>query len=133
MADVVTLCPLISWAQACETVLPKPSEQRIAENILPCPVRYSQGTFILRVKGASMEPRFYNGDLIFVDPEVVAESGKHVVVKLEDTDEAAFKQLIIEGGRKYLKALNPDWPERIIEMDENAKICGVVVFKGEMI
>lgn len=133
MADVVTLCPLISWAQACETVLPKPSEQRIAENILPCPVRCSQGTFILRVKGASMEPRFYNGDLIFVDPEVVAESGKHVVVKLEDTDEAAFKQLIIEGGRKYLKALNPDWPERITEMSETAIVCGVVVFKGEMI
>ena len=42
-------------------------------------------------------------------------------------------QLIIEGGRKYLKALNPDWPDRIIEIDENAKICGVVVFKGEMI
>jgi SOS-response transcriptional repressor LexA len=86
VADVVTLCPLISWAQACETVLPKPSEQRIAENILPCPVRYSHGTFILRVKGASIEPRFYNGDLIFVDPEVVPESGKHAVVKLEDTD-----------------------------------------------
>jgi len=133
VADVVTLCPLISWAQACETVLPKPSEPRIAENILPCPVRCSQGTFILRVKGASMEPRFHNGDLIFVDPEVVAESGKHVVVKLEDTDEAAFRQLIIEGGRKYLKALNPDWPERIIEMSETAMVCGVVVFKGEMV
>ena len=133
VADVVTLCPLISWAQACETVLPKPSEQRIAENILPCPVRCSQGTFILRVEGASMEPRFYNGDLIFVDPAVVAESGKHVVVKLEDTDEAAFKQLIIEGGRKYLKALNPDWPERITEMSETAIVCGVVVFKGEMV
>jgi SOS-response transcriptional repressor LexA len=68
-----------------------------------------------------------------VDPEVVAESGKHVVVKLEDTDEAAFKQLIIEGGRKYLKALNPDWPERITEMSETAIVCGVVVFKGEMV
>lgn len=133
VADVVTLCPLISWAQACETVLPKPAEQRIAGNILPCPVPCSQGTFILRVKGASMEPRFYNGDLIFVDPEVVAESGKHIVVKLEDTDEAAFKQLIIEGGRKYLKALNPDWPERITEMSETAIVCGVVVFKGEMV
>ena len=95
-ADVIMLCPLISWAQACEMpVVPTTSEQRISENILPCPVPCSQGTFILRVKGASMEPRFYNGDLIFVDPEVVAESGKHVVVKLEDADEAMFRQLII--------------------------------------
>jgi len=132
-ADVVTLCPLISWAHACETVIPKPSEPRIAENILPCPVPCSQGTFILRVKGASMEPRFYNGDLIFVDPDIVAESGKYVVVKLEDADEATFKQLIIEGGRKYLKALNPDWPERIVELGDTTKVCGVVVFKGEML
>jgi SOS-response transcriptional repressor LexA len=27
---------------------------------------------------------------------------------LEDTQEATFKQLIIEGGQMYLKALNPD-------------------------
>jgi len=87
---------------------------------------------VLRVKGASMEPKFGNGDLIFVDPQVEEESGKYVVVKLEDANEATFKQLIIEGGRKYLKALNPDWPERIIELEEQARICGVVVFKGEM-
>ncbi len=80
-----------------------------------------------------MEPKFYNGDLIFVDPEIVAESGKYVVVRLEDSDEAIFKQLIIEGGRKYLKALNPDWPERIVELTDSTVICGAVVFKGEML
>ena len=47
------------------------------------PVPCSQGTFILRVKGASMEPKFYNGDLIFVDPAIVVESGKYVVVNLK--------------------------------------------------
>jgi len=44
---------------------------------------------------------------------------------------ATFKQLIIEGGHQYLKALNPEWPKPIIEIIENARICGVVVFKGE--
>ena len=133
-ATVVTLCPLVSWAQACEfPVISEHSQKRIAENILPCPVSCSPGSFVLRVNGASMEPKFGNGDLIFVDPRVEAESGKYVVVKLEDANEATFKQLIIEGGRKYLKALNPDWPERIIEIEEQARICGVVVFKGEMI
>jgi len=131
IADVITLCPLVSWAQACDVGTSKAFEHRDAEEILPCPVPCSQGTFILRVKGASMEPKFYNGDLIFVDPEVTPESGKYVVVRLEDSDEATFKQLIIEGGRKYLKALNPDWPERIAEISETATICGAVVFKGE--
>jgi SOS-response transcriptional repressor LexA len=50
------------------------------------------------------------------------------VVHLEDTQEAKFKQLIVEGGRMYLRALNAD---PIMEVTENAFICGVVVFKAE--
>ena len=133
-ADVVTLCPIVDWTQV-------PTDQRSGldqqgqrfEGLLPCPVPCSQGTFVLRVKGASMEPKFGNGDLIFVDPEVPAESGKYAVVRLAGSDEADFKQLIVEGGRHYLKALNPDWPDRIAEMEEAAQVCGVVVFKGEML
>jgi SOS-response transcriptional repressor LexA len=133
-ADVVTLCPMISWGQACDVIrAKKPFHESQVEEILPSPVPCSQGTFILRVKGASMEPKFHHGDLIFVDPKIPPESGKYVVVQLEDSDEAMFKQLIIEGGRQYLKALNPDWPERIVEVSNGTEICGVVVFKGERI
>ena len=77
--------------------------------------------------------RFREGDLIFVDPAVSPDHGRFVVVHVQDSNEATFKQLIVEGGRKYLKALNPDWPERIIESDSSAVICGVVVFKGEVV
>lgn len=47
--------------------------------------------------------------------------------------EATFKKLIVEGNERYLKALNPAWPEPIIRINGNATICGVVVFKGERI
>ena len=133
-AEIITLCPLISWAQAGTwSEIANDFEVRQAEDLLPCPVRCSQRTFILCVKGASMEPRFLNRDLVFVDPDAMADSGNYVIVQLEDSDEATFRELIVEGGRTYLKALNPDWPDRIIEIDENARICGVVVFKGEVV
>jgi hypothetical protein len=32
-----------------------------------------------------------------------------------------------------VKALNPDWPDRIIKINEDATISGVVVFKGEVV
>lgn len=80
-----------------------------------------------------MRPKFHDGDLIFVDPQTSADSGKFVVVHMEDSHDATFKQLIVEGGRQYLKALNPDWPDRTIEVNSNATICGVVVFKGELV
>ena len=129
-----SLHPLISWVQAgAWTEVGGAFTAEDAEALLPCPVRCSDETFVLRVRGESMAPRFRDGDLIFVDPAVSPDHGRFVVVRGEDSNEATFKQLIVEGERKYLKALNPDWPKRIIESDAAAAICGVVVFKGEIV
>lgn len=127
------LRPLISWVQAgAWTEVDGPFTAQDAEALLPCPVRCSNGTFVLRVRGESMEPRFHDGDLIFVDPAVSPDHGRFVVVCDAVSGMATFKQLIVEGERKYLKALNPDWPHRIIESHSNVAICGVVIFKGEV-
>ena len=132
--DVQSLRPVISWKQAGEwmEIVENYQPQR-DEELLPCPVKCGQDAYILRVNGVSMEPKFHDGDLIFVDPQVDPVGGKYVIVILEESDEATFKQLIVEGGRQYLKALNPEWPNRIIEFNQNTRICGVVVFKGEMV
>ena len=97
---------------------------------LPCPVSCSSQTFILRVAGISMEPRFKDGDLIYVDPLVEATNKKYVVARLEDKNEATFKQLIIEGEHRALKPLNENWIEKIIPINENTSIVGVVVYVG---
>ena len=56
-----------------------------------------------------------------------------VMVRAEDSGEATLKQLIIEGRRKHLKTLSPELPERNIQRDSRPSICGIVVFKGEII
>ncbi len=78
-----------------------------------------------------MEPKFHDGDLIYVDPQVLPENGRYVILRFEGADEALLRQLIVEGGRRYFKALNPDWPDRIVGESEGVIIRGVVVFKGE--
>lgn len=131
---VRSLHPLISWVQAGEwTEISEGYVPQYESELLPCPVRCSEETFVLRVHGVSMEPRFHEGDLIFVDPDATPVHGKYVVAQLDESNEATFKQLIIEENRQYLKALNPDWPNRIIEVNAAATICGVVVFKGEVV
>lgn len=133
-SELRSLHPVITWAQARDwTGKADDRTAQYGDELLPCPIECSQNTYILRVHGISMEPRFHDGDLIFVDPDINPLGGKYVVVVLGDAEEATFKQLIIEGGQQYLKALNPEWPNRIIEVDEDARICGVVVFKGEMV
>jgi len=132
--DIRRLLPVISWVQAGEWMeISEGFVPQYGQELLPCPVACSKDSFVLRVRGESMEPKFHDGELIFVDPHAEPVHGKYVVVMIEDTAEATFKQLIVEDDRQYLKAVNPNWPNRIIELDQTARICGVVVFKGEMV
>jgi SOS-response transcriptional repressor LexA len=124
--------PLISWALAGQwEELAESFDPDQAEAWLPCPVPCSPRTFVLRVQGESMAPRFGSGELIFVDPQVAPETGRFVVVQLTKGEEPILRQLGVEGGQRYLKALNPAWPNPIQAADSGVRVCGLVVFKGE--
>ena len=88
---------------------------------------------MLPVRGETMELPFRDADLIFFDAQFSLHHGRFVLASDEDSSEATFKQLIVEDERYYLKALNPDWPERTTQTVPNATICGVIVFKGEIV
>ncbi|ASD68512.1 LexA family protein [Pseudoalteromonas piscicida] len=122
--------PLISWVQAGAWADIQEVSQLEAEHFL-CPVNCSDKSFVLRVQGVSMEPKFQDGDLIFVDPEAACVHGSYVVARLDDDNQATFKQLIIEGGQKFLKALNPNWPEQLVPINGNCTLVGRVVFTGK--
>jgi SOS-response transcriptional repressor LexA len=71
-----------------------------------------------------MEPKFMEGDKIVVDPSLEALPGHFVAAKRTSDQAATLKQLKQEGKERYLYALNPDWPERIIRLSEEWTICG---------
>jgi len=95
--------PLISWVQAgAMCAITDNFAQGEVEDWLPCPVKHSVHTYVLRVRGSSMynphgERSFRDGDLIFIDPERAYIHKSLVVVRLDNSNEATFKQLIIEG------------------------------------
>lgn len=135
--EIRGLIPLISWVQAgCWREVSDIYAVGDGEQLLPCPVAHGPRTFALRIRGESMynphERRsFREDDIIFVDPDVIPVHRAFVVVKLEGSQEATFKQLIVEGTQMYLKALNPAWPEPILHVDESAVFCGVAIAKHE--
>lgn len=126
------MVPVISWvaAGAFESVELIPEDELL--KWVHCPVPHSDSTFALKVNGISMEnpngkPTFEDGDIIFVDPEKEPENKSCVVVTLEGSSAATFKQLIIETDGKYIQPLNPNWHEKIIKINGNAVINGVVI------
>lgn len=124
-AEVKRQVPVISWVAAgkfCHSDDPFPPG--VADEWVGATANVGPRAYALRVDGDSMEPRFPDGCTIIVDPEWEAKHKSFVVVRLEGSDETTFKQLMAEGGKRYLKPLNPRYP--IIELSESAVICGVV-------
>lgn len=123
--------PLLDWVQAGAFTME--SNVDSVEEWYLCPVRISERGFCLRVRGESMEPKFHEGDIVFVDPDVVADPGKIVIVQDETFSgavESTMKKLVRDGHEVFLKALNPDWPgKKFIPFTETMRVIGVVVGK----
>jgi SOS-response transcriptional repressor LexA len=122
--------PILSWEQAIEFA----DIEKIrgeAKEFIPHFYTDKSRWYALRVKGDSMtaplnsSKSFHEGSIIIVDPDKAAEHGMHVIAILPHSKGATFKQYIIDGGTRYLKPLNPQYP--MIPIDDSTHICGVVV------
>ena len=123
--------PLISWVQAgLFQQVEDPYQPGEADDWIPVTKKFSKRSFALRVRGDSMVdpsgqgPSFPPGSIICVEPEASVAHRDFVIVRLENSKEATFKQLIIDGSEVFLKPLNPRYP--IMKIDSDAVVCGVV-------
>lgn len=78
--------------------------------------------YALRVLGDSMAPEFLEGHVVIVDPGMPLAHGAYVVIDYQG--ETTFRQYWVEGGRKFLKAVNEAYPR--IEITETYRVRGIV-------
>lgn len=119
--------PVLEWAAAADE---KPSIARHSTGVSHISDYHARGpAFWLRVEGESMSAAFGRsvpaGSLILVDPYAQVLPGSLVIVSAPDQQQAVFRELVEEGGRRYLRALNPTWP--VLGWEPNWQIKGVVV------
>ena len=69
---------------------------------------------------------FPEGMIIFVDPEQRGGivSGDKVIAKLKGENAVTFKVFIEDGGKKFLKPLNPTYPLITEEFQILGKVIG---------
>lgn len=93
-----------------------------ATELIPTAVPIQRHTFALRVVGDSMEPEFYAGMILIVEPEIDPVPGDFVIARNGD-HETVLKQLTRDGADYYLKPLNTRYP---IKPLGDSQIVGVV-------
>ena len=73
--------------------------------------------FALKIKGDSMEPRIYDGDIVVVRKTPDAESGSIVIVSVNG-DDATCKRLVKYRDSIQLVSLNPKYLPKEFSADE---------------
>lgn len=123
--------PLISWVRAgmWESIVEN-FEAGFAEDWIDVPAKISSRSFALTVKGDSMTnpfglPSMPEGSIVIVDPSIDSYSGRIVVAKLNDSNEATLKKYVKDGSQVYLVPLNPRYPT--LNASNDIAIVGVVV------
>lgn len=113
-----------SWCEACE-----PYTLKDIDLWLESDAHIQGDAFWLEVEGDSMTApvglSVPEGTFVLFDTGREPINGSLVIAKLSDSNEATFKKLIIDGGQKYLKGLNPAWP--LVPVNGNCKTIGVAV------
>lgn len=124
---LIARVPLISWDDLTK-FCGQPQENFNPEVIAWIPVapKASDRCFALKVPDDSMEPEFFEGELIVIDP-LKNVGHNQFLVSREGVNRPTFKQLILHGDKKYLKPLNARYP--LIEVKSELEICGVIVCK----
>jgi SOS-response transcriptional repressor LexA len=124
------LVPVINEVQAGHWTDIKTGFDEEASEWIPTLHNNSRYAFALRVVGDSMlnphEKRSLSeGMIVIVDPEKQAKHRSIVVARLENSEKATIKELVIDGDMKYLRPFNPQFP--IIPITEGTMIIGAVV------
>lgn len=126
--------PIVSWVAAgnLEDIVDNHHPGEADEWVDVYDTLPSESAFALRVKNDSMtsphpgERSFPEGTVIVVDPLRGSNAGDFVIAKDVVGQKATFKKLITDGGRWFLKPLNPAYPT--VEIDDPAlRVIGRVI------
>ncbi|WFB37515.1 translesion error-prone DNA polymerase V autoproteolytic subunit [Kiritimatiellota bacterium B12222] len=88
-------------------------------------VKNPTSTFLARVRGESMrDAGLQDGDLILIDRSREPRSGSMVLAWVDGG--FTVKNLHLQGGRCWLRAANPDFPDLEVTEEEESSVWGVV-------
>ena len=88
----------------------------IADDYVRCPDVHDPNAFAVRVIGDSMEPKFFQGNIIIFSPAAEVRNGDDCFIRFADPHETTFKRVYFERGRQVrLQPRNDKYSPLIIK------------------
>lgn len=117
--------PLLAWSQLAQMQPGVPIED--ARKLLVTK-RFGGEFFAVVLEDASMEPFFYRGSTLIVDPGKKPKDRSFVLVKLFSNNQVVFRELLIDGEFSYLKSLNAELSTLgLRQLEKNDQVLGVLI------
>lgn len=117
--------PIIDWF---DHALATPQHAHLSHESrggFPSPFEQSPSSFWMRVPTDVMSPQYQENDLILVDPELIARNSDDIVVRdANGTPEFGRLRQTFDG--RYIEILNPLYPTRMKQLEEDSLVVGVV-------
>lgn len=104
---------------------------RVADEYVRCPDVHDPGAFAARVVGDSMEPAYYEGDIVIFSPGKALASGQDCFARIEPDQTSTFKRVFFEkdaGGREVirLQPLNSRYAPSVYPREQVAGLYAAV-------
>jgi len=100
----------------------------IADDYVRCPDLHDPNAFAVRVVGDSMEPRFFEGDIVVFSPAVEVNNGDDCFVRFTMPHETTFKRVFFEKDEKVrLQPRNERYSPTIVDGDRIDGIYRAVI------
>jgi len=88
----------------------------VADDYVRCPDLHDPNAFAVRVVGDSMEPKFYEGDIVVFSPTAEVHNGDDCFIRFAMPHETTFKRLFFEPKKKIrLQPRNEKYSPTIID------------------
>jgi len=106
---------------------PSPAEDFEVEklSLADLMVKHPNATYLMRVKGNSMEPEIHSGDIVVVDRSIEPRNGMIIITSLDG--EFVLKRLKISKPCVYLVADNPNYGPIELKKGQELRVWGVVI------
>ncbi len=88
----------------------------VADDYVRCPDLHDPNAFAVRVVGDSMEPKFYEGDIVVFSPAAEVHNGDDCFIRFAMPHETTFKRVFFEPKKKIrLQPRNEKYSPTIVD------------------